>query len=72
MDNIEGYGFILASRKFLKSLDLDKKDIFEIFDSNILDSIPYLGDIVSAYKGIISLRDRIFTKKIYEILTIIY
>ena len=68
MDNIENYGLILANRKFPKSLNLDKKDIFEIFNSDILDSIPYLGDIVSTYKGVISLRDRIFTKKFMRFL----
>lgn len=68
MDNIENYAFVLTSRKFPKNLNLDKKDIFEIFDSEILANIPYLGDIVSTYKGIISLRDRIFTKKFLRFL----
>ena len=68
MDNIENYALVLTSREFPQNLNLDKKDIFEIFDSGVLDSIPYLGDIVSTYKGIISLRDRIFTKKFLRFL----
>lgn len=68
MDNIENYALVLTSRKFPQNLNLDRKDIFEIFDSGILDNIPYLGDIISTYKGIISLRDRIFTKKFLRFL----
>lgn len=68
MNNIENYALALTSREFPQNLNLDSKNIFEIFDSGVLDSIPYLGDIVSTYKGIISLRDRIFTKKFLRFL----
>lgn len=48
---------------------MNEIDIVEIVDSGILDSIPYLSEIISTYKGVMNLRDKIFTK-IYSFFTI--
>ncbi|MGE0772483.1 MAG: hypothetical protein AB7K37_12275 [Cyclobacteriaceae bacterium] len=45
------------------NVDLEEADIFELFDSDILDSIPGLKEIRAFYKAYASIRDRLFMKK---------
>lgn len=68
MKNIDNFGLSLFNKNSTKKIKLNEIDIEEIINSGILDSIPYLGDAISSYKGVMNLRDKIFTKKFIRFL----
>ncbi|HAY3506277.1 hypothetical protein [Elizabethkingia anophelis] len=68
MKNIDNFGLSLTNKDSTKKINLNEIDIVEIVDSGILDSIPYLSEIISTYKGVMNLRDKIFTKKFIRFL----
>ncbi|MCC9166539.1 hypothetical protein [Pontibacter harenae] len=68
MENIDNFGLSLTNRNQLKRIGLGNMDFIEIFDSGIFDSVPYLGEIITTYKGFMNLRDKIFTKKFIKFL----
>ncbi|WFB66717.1 hypothetical protein [Chryseobacterium sp. WX] len=68
MKNIDNFGLSLTNKDSTKRIKLNEIDIEEIVDSGILDAIPYLGDAISSYKGVMNLRDKIFTKKFIRFL----
>jgi hypothetical protein len=68
MDNIDNFGLALTNRNATSNIELSKIDCVEIIDSGIFDAVPYLGAIVSTFKGVMNLRDKISFKKFIRFL----
>lgn len=63
MENIDDFGFSLTSRNSINKISLIKKDFIEIIKSGVFDAVPYVGNIISTYRGVMNIRDKIFIKK---------
>lgn len=68
MENIDNFGLSLTNKNSTDKIKLDEIDFEEIVNSGVLDAIPYLSDVISTYKGIMNIRDKIFTKKFIRFL----
>ncbi len=63
MNNLDKYGKALLEGKIPSKINFDIIDINEIIESGLLDIVPGLGEVITIYRGTMSLRDKLFIKK---------